>query len=576
MLVGKQLTGTTPAMSESLFQELLIILSFSLAGVLLLQRLRVASIVAYMAVGAIIGPGMLGLIAEPAQFAFLAEFGVVFLLFALGLEFSLKKMLTMRYAVFGVGGIQVLVCSLIFFAAVYSWGASVSSSLLIAGSLALSSTAIVTRELSNNRQLHNLHGQLSVGVLLFQDLVAIVFLVLVPVLAGNGEQSLIASLAQAAGSALVVFVVLLTAGRWLLPVVFREVAKSNSDEIFLLTTLVIVLFAAWFAHALHLSMPLGAFLIGMMLGEGSWKYQIESDIRPFKDILLGLFFVTIGMNVDLGLLLEHGPRLLLFTLALLAIKSLIVAAVVRGLGYSSQNAAAVGVNLAQAGEFGLALMTLAVAAGLVPIDQASFVILIAIFTMMLSPVLIRRSQQISRLLFNNGTTGKQLPSINLEMQNHVLIGGFGRLGRVLADFLEHNGIPYIATEVDIDRVDQARKEGRNIVFGDSNNVEILRHCHLDTARLVVLTFKSLEEGKAAIARIRERNLDIPIIVRCQDHRHYEELISLGASEVIPEVLESSLLITRQVLTMLAVDHSTIEEQLSNFQRRSTRIDKPGD
>lgn len=557
-------------MSENLFQELLIILSFSLLGVLLLQRLRVASIVAYMVVGAIIGPDLLGFIDDPSRFSFLAEFGVVFLLFALGLEFSLKKMLAMRFAVFGVGGLQVLVCTVIFFAAVYLWGASIAAALMIAGSLALSSTAIVTRELSNNRQLHNVHGQLSVGVLLFQDLIAVVFLMLVPVLGGNEQQALSAALAGAAFNALIVVIVLLAAGRWFLPLVFREVSKSNSDEIFLLTTLVIVLLAASIAHALHLSMPLGAFLIGMMLGEGSWKYQIESDIRPFKDILLGLFFVTIGMNIDLSIVLEYGPRLALFTIALLAFKSLVITAVVRLLGFSYQNAAIVGVNLAQAGEFGLALMTLALAAGIVPVEQASFVIVIAIFSMMLSPALIRRSQQVSSFLFDGKDNGRLLPELHLDLQNHVIIGGFGRLGSLLSDFLENNGIPYIATEVDFDVVDKARKEGRNIVFGDSNNIEILRHCRLSEARLVVLTFKSLEEGKSAIQRIRERNEDIPIIVRCQDHEHYEELISLGANEVIPEVLESSLMITRQVLAMLEIDQNSIEDQLNGYLHRSTK------
>ena len=556
-------------MSEALFQEFLIILSFSLLGVLLLRHLRVASIVAYMVVGAMIGPSALGLIAAPERFSFLAEFGVVFLLFTLGLEFSLKKMLTMRFAVFGVGGFQVVVCSIVFFIAVYSWGASIPASLMIAGSLALSSTAIVTRELANNRQLHNMHGQLSIGVLLFQDLIAVVFLVLVPVLANDTDQNLGAALGQAGINAVIVIAVLLAVGRWLLPVVFREVAKNNSDEIFLLTTLVIVLLAAAFAHAMHLSMPLGAFLIGMMLGEGSWKYQIESDIRPFRDILLGLFFVTIGMNIDLSLILQYGPRLALFTIALLLIKTITVTAVVRILGYSWQNAASVGFNLAQAGEFGLALMTLALAAGIVPPDQASFIILIAIFTMMLSPALIRQSQNLATWLFASDSGNKELPAVNLHLQDHVIIGGFGRLGRILAEFLEQNGVAYIATEINIDIVDKARKQGRNIVFGDSNNVEILRRCQLDSARLVVLTFKSLEEGKAAIMQIRERNCQIPIIVRCRDHLHYQELISLGADEVFPEVLESSLMITRQVLSLLDVEQSSIEDQLSHYLDRFT-------
>lgn len=551
-------------MSEALFQQYLIIISLSLAGVLVLRRLRMASIVAYMVVGALIGPGAFGFIQDPGQFSFIAEFGVVFLLFALGLEFNLQKMLTMRFAVFGVGGFQVLVCTALFFVAVYAWGATFAAALMIAGSLALSSTAIVTRELSNNRQVHNLHGQLSIGVLLFQDLVAVVFLVLVPVLSANNDQSLLAALGQAAVSATFVIGGLLVFGRWVLPLIYSEVAKSDSDEIFVLTTLVIVLLASWLAHALHLSMPLGAFVIGMMLGEGSWKYQIESDIRPFRDILLGLFFVTIGMNLDLGLLIEYWPRILMFTVGLLTIKMLAVGIVVRGMGFSSRNAASVGVNLAQAGEFGLALMALALAGGIVPPEQASFIILIAIFSMMASPALIRRSETIGRYLFREIPESNRYLPVALPPENHVIIGGFGRLGSLLAEFLEMNNVPYVAIDSNIEVVERKRKEGKNIVYGDSNNVEILRHCHLDSARLVVLTFKSLERGKAAVGRIRERNGTIPIIVRCQEHEHYEELISLGASHVFPEVLESSLMITRQVLDLLDVSKQDVAAQMEQF------------
>jgi len=551
-------------MPEELFQQYVLIISLSLVGVLLLRRLRMATIVAYMVVGAAIGPNALGFIPAPEQFRFIAEFGVVFLLFALGLEFNPRKMLTMRGAVFGVGGFQVAVCSLIFTAAVYWWGSNLAASIMIAGSLALSSTAIVTRELSNNHELHNLHGQLSIGVLLFQDLVAVLFLVLVPVLASGEEGQLLSTLAGAGINAAIGISVLLVSGYWLLPLVYREVAKHNSDEIFVLTTLVIVMLAAWFTHALHLSMPLGAFIIGMMLGGGPTKYQIETDIRPFRDILLGLFFVTVGMNLDLALLFEYWPRIVLFTLGLIVIKLIAVTVVVRLLGYPTRDAATVGFNLAQAGEFGLALLALALTNGVVPASQGSFIILIAIFSMMASPFLIRHANYFSQKLFSEGAVNKRKLPVELRLQDHVLIGGFGRLGTLLVGFLEQNDIPYVAIDSNIDVVERCRKEGKNIVFGDSNNVEIMRHCRLSQARLVVLTFKSLEEGKQAISRIRDHHADIPIIVRCQDNRHFEELLSLGASLVIPEVLESSLLITRQVLDLLGVESYEIETQIKDY------------
>ena len=551
-------------MSEDIFQQYLTIISLSLVGVLILRRLNMATIVAYIIVGAVIGPSGFRFIPEPQQFSFIAEFGVVFLLFALGLEFSLKKMLSMRFAVFGVGSFQVIVCTTIFSFAVLYWAESAAVAVIIAGSLALSSTAIVTRELSNNRQLHSLHGQLSVGVLLLQDLVAVLFLILVPVLGAGGEGNLAAALGIAALNSALLIAILIAVGVWILPPIYNEVSKSNSQEIFVLTTLAIVLLAAWLTHLFHLSMTLGAFLIGMMLGEGPCKYQIENDIRPFKDILLGLFFVTIGMNLDLALLVDYWPRILLLTVGLILVKCLAVAAVVKLLRYSTSDAVSVGLNLAQAGEFGLALMTLALVNSVIPPDQASFIIIIAIFSMIASPFLIRNSVNLGKKFSTAGKTITAHSQINLHLEDHVIIGGYGRLGTLLAESLEKNGIAYIAIEKDIDVVEAARKQGKNVVYGDSNNVEILHLCHLDTASLVVLTFKSIEEGKAAVTHIRQQAPDVPMIVRCQNHSHYDELISLGANHVFPELLESSLIILRNVLLLLDISEDQIEAQIGDY------------
>lgn len=552
-------------MIEELFPQFLIILVCSLLGTLLLRRLRMATIVAYVTVGAVLGPSAFNVIEEPQRFGFLAEFGVVFLLFTLGLEFSFRKMITMRFAVFGVGGFQVAMCTLVFTGATYMWGASLPAAIMIAGALALSSTAIVTRELQNNHQLHHQHGQLSVGVLLFQDIAAVIFLALVPVLGSGGSAQFMTSLAEAGMNTVLLLIILLAAGKWLLPVIYDEVARGSSEETFLLTTLVIVLLAAWLTHSFHLSMALGGFVTGMMLGEGRYRFQIQSDIRPFRDILLGLFFVTIGMNLDLALLFEYYPRIIAFTILLIFTKTLVVSLSVKVLGFSSKDSLEVGINLAQAGEFGLALMALALLNGVVPPDQASFITIIAIFSMMASPVLIRRASDISRkFLKANKQNSKSLP-IQLHLKNHVIIGGFGRLGSTLAKFLEENDIAYIAVDTDIEVVEQSRQQGKNIVYGDSNNLEILAHCHLSEARLVVLTFKSLEQGKSAIEGIRQRNTVVPIIARCQEHSGGEELVSLGASHVFPELLESSLLISRQVLQLLEIDEQEIEMQMNSYR-----------
>jgi CPA2 family monovalent cation:H+ antiporter-2 len=547
-------------MDEILFQQFLIIFGFSLAGAILFQRLKMATIVSYIAVGVLIGPSALGLIDEPDRFEFLAEFGVVFLLFSLGLEFSLSKMLRLKFAIFGVGGVQVLTCSAVFAAAVYLWGGNLNASIMIAGALALSSTAIVTRELINNRELHHLHGQLSVGVLLFQDLIAVVFLIMVPVLGSSESGTLGAALGEAAAYTVLLSIILLAAGKYLLPPIYREVAKNQSDEIFVLTTLVIVLLAAWLTHSFHLSMALGGFITGMMLGEGPFKYQIENDVKPFKNILLGLFFVSIGMLIDLSMLIDHWPRILLFTAGLIAIKIAVVSLVVKLLGHSASDALSVGLTLGQAGEFGLALMALALLNGVVPADQSSFIIIIAIFSMVASPFLIRHASALAERAFGNKP---ELPetAMNLQLADHVIIGGYGRLGRTIVDLLEQAELPYIVIEQNINLVEQARQDGVNIVYGDSHSPELLGLCHLTEARLIVLTFKSVSEGQAAISGIRQRSAEIPILVRCHTHEGYEELLSLGASKIFPELLESSMLISRHVLELLEMDKNQIDGML---------------
>ena len=551
-------------MEEHFFEALLAILCTSLVATVALQRLRLSSIIAYLIAGALIGPHSLGWVAEPQEFSFLAEFGVVFLLFSLGLEFSLSKLTGLRSSVFGLGGIQVLVCTLVFGGAVWLWGTSVPAAVVIAGALALSSTAIVTKELSGLHQVHSRHGQLSIGVLLFQDLAAVVFLILVPVLGGQGEMSLWQSLVEALVKGVLLVVVLLSVGNWVLPHVYREVAKGQSEEIFLLSTLVIVLLAAWVTHSFGLSMALGGFVIGMMLGESHYRHQISSDIRAFKDILLGLFFVTIGMNIEVQLLLDFWPRLLLFTLGLIVIKLLLISALVRFGGDSPLVAVRTGLNLAQAGEFGLALLALGVMHGVLPGDQASFILLLSIFSMAVSPLLIRHSYRIALWLpawLVGSTDSGDDYELSRPSEDHVIIGGFGRVGQTVARLLEANDIDYIAIDQNVEIVTQQRALDHNVTFGDCTRLDILQGCHIENAKMAILTFRSIELAKECIAYIRSMGIRIPIIVRCHQHGDFAELVSLGADHVVPEMLEASLAVGAQVLELLNIDSVAIDQQL---------------
>lgn len=552
-------------MEQHFFEQLLAIMGVSLVATVLLRRLQLPSIIAYLIAGCLIGPHVLGWIDNPGDFAFLAEFGVVFLLFSLGLEFSLPKLLALRSSVFGLGSVQVISCTLVYGGATWLWGTSLEAAIIIAGALTLSSTAIVSKELSSLNQIHSRHGQLSIGVLLFQDLAAVLFLILVPVLAGGQDTSLWNALGWALVKGTLLIVLLLSVGKWLLPPLYKEVARAKSEEVFVLSTLVIVMLAAWVTHSFGLSMALGGFVIGMMLGESHYRHQIQSDIRTIKDILLGLFFVTIGMSVQVDLLLEYWPRIIIFSTGLILTKALLISFMVKLSGDNKNNALQTGLNLAQAGEFGLALLALAIMHQVVPEEQASFIILVAIFSMAASPFLIRHRDGVSRVLWKllGGPGDKEEHhTISLPHHDHVIIGGFGRVGHTLANLLQANGIHYIAIDHNAERVSRERQQGFNVVYGDCTNIEMLHSCHINNARMAILTFHSIEIAKNSIEHIRAAELDLPIIVRCRENGDFSELIALGADQVIPEMLEASLVIAEKVLLQLGIDTTEIIEQIS--------------
>jgi len=527
----------------SLFGDLVIMMGAALAAALVFRRLKLPYAIAYIVAGCVIGPHVTGLVPDPETFRFLAEFGVVFLLFSIGLEFSLPRLLALRGTVFGVGFAQVFVCTVLFGLAVYSWGGTLESAIVIAGALSLSSTALVTRELSSLGALHDRPGQLAIGVLLFQDLAALVFLVMIPVLAGGERESLGVNIAFALASGAALFAILMSVGKWVLPPLYREIASSRSGEIFVISTLVIVLLAAWLTRSFGLSMALGGFVIGMMLGESRYRYQIQSDIRGLKDILLALFFVTIGMGIQIDLLVDYWPRLLLFAAVLILVKTVVIAAVVGMSGNARDTALNSGINLAQAGEFSIAMLALGQITGVVPGDNASFIILVVTLTMAVSSLLIRNSQQLTDTILRvTRTDSDQEEKVRYQPTayagGHVIVGGYGRVGRVIMGLLEENSIPCVAIDKDVKVVEEAQAQTRNVLFGDSANIEVLRSCHIEDALLAVLTIQSVDEAKNLIKQLRLMGIETPIIVRRYEQDDVEELMSLRAHlvELLAEVV----------------------------------------
>lgn len=553
-------------MEGNLFSQLTIILGISLLVSTLFHRLGQPSILAYILVGCFLGPTGMGWVTSLDSFTFISEFGVVFLLFTLGLEFSVDRLIALRRAVFVLGGIQVVVCTSVFFAALYIWGTTPEAAFVLAGALAFSSTAIVTKLLSDRKELGFDYAQLAVGILLFQDLAAVVFLIITPTLAGGEEVSLAQSLSIALGKGVVLFIVLIAIGKYVLPRFYHEVAKTHSEEIFVLSTLVIVLASAWVTHNFHLSMALGGFVIGMMLGGSHFRHQIETDIRPFKDILLGLFFVSVGLQIDLHLLFDYWYRIIASAAALLVFKTILIALVGLVLGDGKQTSLRTGMVLSQGGEFGFALITMATLSSVIPVDVSSFMLLVIIASMIASPVIIMNVRKVTELLIRED---KQLnpselgPSNNLHsMEGHVIVGGFGRIGQTVAHFLELNNFPYVAMDTNVNRVAEMRKQGNhNVIYGDCNKLELLKACGIKDARLVVLSFRSLEDAVNTVRRIRKEYADLPIIVRAHHESAFDELISAGANHIVPEMLEASFMVATHTMTLLGCSDDQVLRQI---------------
>lgn len=559
-------------MTGNLFSQLMIMLSASLVLTTLFQRLNQPSIVAYILVGCILGPSATGLVSSLDEFTFVAEFGVVFLLFTLGLEFSLDRLISLKRAVFLLGGIQVLVCTSVFFVPLYLWGTTAAAGFVLAGALAFSSTAIVTKLLSDRKELGFDYSQLAVGILLFQDLAAVVFLIVIPALAGTADTSLMVEISLAIGKGLLLFGLLIAVGKWALPVVYREVAQTRSSEIFVLSTLAIVLLSSWVTHYFHLSMALGSFVTGMMLGGSQFRHQIETDIRPFKDILLGLFFVSVGLQIDLQLLFEYWHRILGSAIGLLVLKTLFISAIAYLLREHKVTALRTGLVLSQGGEFGFALIALATFSGVIPKDVSSFILLVIMTSMLVSPFIINNTRKISDRIFANraGQPINQLgPNRDIHsLEDHVIIGGYGRIGQTVASFLEMNKYPYIAIDSDVDTVTSARSNGNNnVIYGDCSKLDMLTAAGISDAQLVVLSFRHLQESLSTIASIREQYPDLPVIVRAHHESYFEELIDAGANQVVPELLEASFTVASQTLLLLGVDEDTVIEQVQDERER---------
>ncbi|MEW8430049.1 MAG: potassium transporter, partial [gamma proteobacterium symbiont of Ctena orbiculata] len=538
-------------------------LSVAVLTVTLFKRLHLPPILGYLIVGILVGPFGTGVIPSNEETRFLAEFGVVFLLFAIGLEFSLPQMIAMKGAVFGLGGSQVLITGLITGGIAWLLGMEADAAIITGAILALSSTAIVIKQLSEQVELNSAHGRVGVSILLFQDLAVIPLLVIIPILVSNNEQGLLQPLSWALIKAAAVFALIMAVGHWALRPLFHEIARSRSAELFTLTVLLVSLAAAWLTHEAGLSLALGAFLAGMMLGETEYRHQIEADIRPFQDVLLGLFFITVGMRVDLLSLVPLLHWVLLLAIALILVKAGIILLLVRLSGRPLETAFRSGLLLAQGGEFGFVLLDLSLQSSLIAGEAGQILFAAIIISMAISPFLIRYNGRLAekichlRLPEQDYALTQDLEHEAEGMDQHVIICGYGRIGQNLGRLLDHEGLSYVALDLDPTIVREAHEAGEPVHFGDASRTEILIAAGIERAAVVVVTLEDHTTALRILHQMQKLAADVPVLVRTRDDTHLEELEAAGAAEVMPEAVEASLMMGGQLLLLLKVPGSRI-------------------
>ncbi len=556
-------------MQGNLLQDILVLLALSVVAVAALRRAHLPPILGYLLIGLLAGPNALHLIRDTEAIHFLGEIGVVFLLFTIGLEFSLPQFLRMRGMVLGLGGTQVVLATAAGGWIAHMAGVSWEGAVVVGGVVALSSTAIVVKQLTEQLELQSRHGRIALSILLFQDLAVAPFLVLIPILAGMPGEGVLVPVLVALAKAAAAFAAMFALGHWGLRPLFHEVGRARSAELFTLTALMVALAAAWITYQLGLSLALGAFLAGLMLGETEFRHQVEADIRPFRDILLGLFFITIGTRLDLFQLPEHWVWVSWLVALLVIGKGLLVTAIVRLAGHEPGVALRSGLVLAQGGEFGFALLALAISHGLFSPGTNQALLAAVVVSMALTPFLVRYNGAVAkRLLAGSYLAGRarreeELAEAAHPLEGHVIIGGFGRVGQNLARFLREEGLEYVALDLDPVRIREARNAGERVYFGDLTHGEILAAAGLARARAVVVTFDDVHAAFRALERIRRQDPDLPILVRTRDDTYMEQLAAAGATEVLPESLEASLMLATDLLLALGVPTGEVMRLLEN-------------
>lgn len=560
------------------------------AGLLipLAKQFRISPVLGFLLIGLAVGPfGLARIVEDYAWIRFLlitdvegvaalAELGVVFLLFMIGLELSLERLWAMRRLVFGMGSAQIVLTALVIGSIAWVFGNSVKASVLLGACLALSSTAVVTQLLIEQGRFGSTVGRGSFAVLLAQDIAIVPILFLVGVFGSNTESSVASELGLALGEAFLAILSILGIGRLVVQPLFRFVGRTGTPELFTAVTLLIIISTAAATHAAGLSAALGAFLAGLLLAESEYRYEIEMNINPFKGLLLGLFFMSVGMSIDLLEILADPLWIALSILGLFLIKALITTGLARCFRFAWGHAVEMGLLLGQGGEFAFLIVGMALGFGILPDFTAQFMLIVVGATMFLTPLMARMANKIGSAMESdkNSSTPESL-DVAADLTDHVLIVGYGRTGQLLATLLDHQKVAHIALDLDVERVAKLRARGKPVRLGDASRAAMLTRMRFEHAAVLAICTDDPGATEKIILAARRLGPDIPIVARARDNASARGLLEIGATSVVPELLESGLQFGHLMFEQLGLP-ATVARDLIDAQRTQMELALPPD
>ncbi len=557
--------------------SVLLLLTSSVLAIALFRTMRLPAMLAYFVVGVLFGPFAFNLLPSTETGRHVAEFGIVFLMFSIGLEFSLPKLYAMRKTLFGLGGAQVMITLGVTMLLGWLAGLSLPTAFVIGGALTMSSTAIVSKILMERVDLNSRHGRLAIGILLFQDLAVIPILVLIPAL-GAHSGNLGATLGLSVIKSAVLLFVLFKFGKTIINYWFSLVAGQRSRELFVMNVLMVTLLLATATKIAGLSYALGAFIAGMLISETRYRYQVESDIASFRDILLGLFFISVGMLLDFNYLLNHIGLVVALLVGFVLFKALVIAALTRIFGFESGVGIRTGIILAQAGEFSFVILALGLEQKLIGGNDLQLVLAASLISMVIAPFIIQYNGRIARKFVksysrNSSQVVEELDSVSKDLKNHVIICGYGRSGQYLGRFLKEENIPFIALDIDPTRVHEAATAGQHVMYGDAGRRIVLEAAGGARAKALIVSYSDMRASMKVLHVAQEAYPNLPVIVRTYDETHMDEFRAAGATEVVPEVLEGSLMLASHALALLGVPLNRVVKRIRVFREERYKMFK---